>query len=137
MKKLILVVSFLLIAAAFLSQPAKSDATFNFISFQAPNSVKVNVNTELIPGSLRIIFSNTYFAKKIFYTLTYDHALGSEGVIGEFTPKGIKPITKTVKLATCSTGGNCIYHSEISSMTLSVTTKYNFFGTDTVVYSIN
>ena len=137
MKKLIFVIAFLLIAITSLSLPARSNAAFSFISFQTPNSVKVAVNTELTPGLLKVIFTNTYFARKISYTLTYDHSLGTEGVIGEFKPKGIKPISKIIKLATCSAGGTCVSHSEISNMTLTVTTKYNFFGTETVTYSIN
>lgn len=137
MKKLIFA---LLLCIGLLVLPAvsgsnKADAAF-VINFNIPNAAKIKreltINNEA--HLITIKYSNLIFAKKISYELTYDHDGGTAGIEGTIKVKGLKPIVREITLGTCSAGGTCVFHSNVTNIQLKTTTQYSIFNkTETTI----
>lgn len=136
MKKALIIIGLIAAALGTSYLPIKAEASHT-APFNLPNATKIKVYPALGTDILKITFSNLIFARKISYELTYNHSGGSEGVVGEFSPRRVKFVVKVIDLGTCSSGGTCVPHENLSNMKLKVTTKYFLFNrTETVIYTI-
>jgi hypothetical protein len=110
-----------------------------FDSVKLPNAalIKVKTNLDNPNHKLDITFTNSLFAKKVTYELTYVHDGQTEGVVGSINgPLGLLPVQKHIVLGTCS-GMSCVYHTGLSNMKLKVTTMYTLFDkVETATYTI-
>lgn len=65
--------------------------------------------------------TNTQNYAKLDYELTYDTDTVPQGAVGQININNYEPqINKNILLATCSTGGTCVYHLGVKNMKLTV-----------------
>lgn len=142
MKKAFIIIAIILLGLTVVSIPQKAEAYRVSALFTFPSYAKVKVTTSLNPWFLNILFSNLFLAKKVAYELTYERNGISEGVVGSFNApvngwKRLDMVARGILLGTCSSGGTCVPHTNLSNMKLKVTTTYKFFNVvDTVIYTI-
>lgn len=131
MKKIILPILLLLFAIIIIPQKSYASQPANnfLLNFNLPTGAQVHTVTDLDQTNhvLKIWFLNPIFADRISYELTYKHGGTSEGVTGSFNPRTVFPILKTIVLGTCSTGGACTYHTNLSEMKLNTIIHYVLF----------
>lgn len=83
-------------------------------------SVILTVSDDRHTASFTI--SNIEKYTKLNYQLTYDSDNGAQGIMGDVTLKGDPLYTKSdILFGTCSTGGTCVYHTNVHNIVLSIT----------------